>query len=124
LANGDKVFALMTSNATCANPTQVRSDTLTTTCILPSTGALLEYFYVSPNPATGKQTFINMSTSQAKQVQYRILDARGNLLYASGKETWIGVIKKLVKMPNSAQGIVMLEINIDGNKTLHKIVVN
>jgi thiamine pyrophosphokinase len=31
--NGDKVHALMTSNATCASPTQVRSDTLTVTCI-------------------------------------------------------------------------------------------
>jgi hypothetical protein len=123
--NGDKVFARLTSNAACANPTQVNSDTITLSCIVTTpviTIDGLEYCRVSPNPSNGN-FIVNMHLNKSTMVQYNVLDAQGKAIYQTTKERVLGTIHKNFSLTQLASGTYFLEIYFDGKKLVKKIQI-
>jgi hypothetical protein len=123
--NTDKVFAKMTSNAACATPTQVNSDTLTISCIV-TTAIIdidgLQYCRISPNPNNGIFA-VQMQLTKTTTLQYRLLDAMGKQIFVTNKERQVGVINKSFHQKNLAAGLYSLEILFNNKPMVYKIVV-
>jgi hypothetical protein len=118
--NGTKVYARMTSNATC-NPPAINSDTITLNCInavIDST----EFLFVAPNPSNGN-FYVKLRTNQSAEVQYRIVDMLGKLVFVSNKEMTIGTRVKPFYLTKLPSGIYNLEIYLNGKKTVKKISI-
>jgi N-acetylmuramoyl-L-alanine amidase/Secretion system C-terminal sorting domain len=122
--NSDKVYARMTSNASCATPTQVNSDTLTISCIVTPVIDIdgLEYCRVAPNPNSGNFT-VNMNITKSTLVQYRITDALGKQLLITTKERVLGIVNKRFDIPHLSSGNYFLEIYFNGKKLILKLVI-
>jgi hypothetical protein len=125
-SNGDKVHATMTSNASCANPTQVNSDTLTVTCITTTAIAQIEgveLINISPNPTSNGQTTLTMKLRTPKQVQLRIVDANGATIWYGNKETWSGTTQRTITvLSTNTQGIYFIEVTVNGKKATYRLV--
>ncbi len=122
--NGDKVYARMTSNAACATPTTVNSDTLTVSCIV-TTPVInidgLEYCTIAPNPNNG-QFNVQLKINRSVMVSYRLLTADGKVILTINKERVQGVVNKQFAETALPSGNYLLEILID-NKTIVKQIL-
>jgi hypothetical protein len=123
--NGTKVFCRLTSNANCANPPSVSSDTLTVNCIATPVVEIdgLEYFYISPNPNNGVFN-IQLKLNSVKQMQYRLLDVNGNTIFQSLKEKTIGVILRKIAAKKMVAGLYFVELVLDNKRIQRKVVVH
>ncbi len=123
--NGTKVYARMTSNATCATVPQVNSDTLTIGCIVTTAVVSidgLEYCTISPNPNDGNFV-VKMNLTKSTTVQYRLVDALGKQIFSTNKERLIGLVNKNLNNSKLSIGTYNLEIYFDGKRMVKKIVV-
>ena len=120
--NGDKVYCRMTSNAACTTIPQVNSDTITISCIVPPPVFTEEFISITPNPSKGDFT-VKMNLNQSKVVNFRLLSEDGKLIFTTNNETFNGLITKNFNKRNLADGMYYLEINSNGIKTMHKILI-
>ncbi len=125
--NGNKVFARMTSNATCISATQqpINSDTITVSCII-TTPVInidgLQYCRISPNPNNGKFV-VQMQLNNSKTVQYKLTNLQGQTIFTTKAERVQGIITKQFSN-NLPASTYILEISYDGKRVPYKIVVN
>lgn len=125
--NGNKVYAQMTSNASCiaATQTPVNSDTIEVTCIV-TTPIIeidgLEYCTISPNPNNGNFV-VQLKMNRTAQIQIAVLDANGKRIYTSNREKMQGIINKNITLKNASSGNYIVEINIDNKRITKKIIV-
>jgi hypothetical protein len=123
--NGDKVYARMTSNAPCATPPIVNSDTITISCIVTTPVSDidgLEYCNIAPNPSNGNFA-VNINVTKSTVVQYRLTNALGKQLLVTNKERILGVVNKQFNINHVSDGNYFLEIYFNSKKLVYKVVV-
>jgi hypothetical protein len=123
--NGDQVFAKMTSNAACANPNVINSDTATVSCILVTAITLVdgvEKFEVFPNPSNGNFNVLLNLTNQAI-VSYKLYDAKAQTVFVTAPTKQIGKLVKQFNVANLSKGVYWLETTINSKKMIAKILV-
>ncbi len=124
-ANGDKIYARMTSNAPCATPLQVNSDTITVSCVVTTSITDIDglgYCNIAPNPSNGNFT-VNMNLTKSTLLQYRIVDVLGKQLMVTNKERVLGVINKKFTVQTLSNGYYYLEIYFNNKKLVYKLAV-
>jgi hypothetical protein len=122
--NGMQVYCRMTSNANCALPTSVNSDTITVNCIATPVRNIdgLEYWTISPNPATD-HFYLNMKLNRPKRVQIQVTDMAGKLVYRSGVERLSGQINKRIDFTPTAAGMYRVQLVLDNQSVNRKLIV-
>jgi hypothetical protein len=123
--NGAKVYCKMTSNATCPNPGTVTSDTTTVNCVPTSVVNIDGLQYCQVNPSINNGVFnVQYKLNSTKQVQIKVVQSNGQLVWQSQTEKAIGVRNQLVSLPSTASGYYVVEVYFNTQKRVFKIVVN
>lgn len=84
-SNGTQVRLKMTSNATCARPPIVYSDSIIINCAVTAIApipASVDSFNVYPNPTDGR-FYIYINLNSTNEVSFKLFDPSGRLLYKS-----------------------------------------
>jgi hypothetical protein len=124
VVNGSDVYVRMTSDAGCASPRAVNSDTVKISCIttaLPQIDAV-ETLTVSPVPTTGT-VYVRLKLTQRRKLSFQITNSEGRKVYQSDPVNALGAVVKQLDLSGQAQGFYFLHIII-GNKTvIEKILI-
>jgi hypothetical protein len=82
----------------------------------------LENFSVLPNPVA-KHAVIQLKLNTAKQVQYRLLNADGKMIYSSARQLMNGVVTIEIKeLQNQPPGNYLLQVWLNGAAITKKLV--
>lgn len=123
-SNTTQVQAALTSNASCASPTQVSSNTITTNCVSTALPVIdgVEVFTVMPNPNNGRFN-VKLKLAAGKTIQFRVTDAAGKIIYSSQRYHYSGTVIREIVLPQVASGIYNLETIIGRQRMVTRIVV-
>lgn len=121
--NGTQVYCTLTSNAACANPVQVTSNTLTINCVVTAvqqvdtTGEIK----VMPNPNNGSFD-VRIKLIASRKVSFTLSTVTGKIVYQSGETLMFGTQVKHFDQPGLSAGVYFLKIKI-GVKTITEKIV-
>lgn len=114
-SNGTQVRLKLTSNAACARPSVVYSDSSIVSCVvtaITSPPASVDSFNVYPNPTTG-DVFIILNLNTPKDVFFELFDPLGKLFYQSSKKRLFGKNRIHLPVTLKISGAYILQTFID-----------
>jgi Stage II sporulation protein/Secretion system C-terminal sorting domain len=122
--NGQQVYCQLSSNAACASPAVVNSNTETVNCITTGVSDIsgLESFSLSPNPSNGIFT-ISIKVQKRKKLQVNLLTIDGRLLKKYDAEYINGSYNKTITLKTVPPGTYLVETWFDGQRMLNKVVI-
>ncbi|MBW8050924.1 MAG: T9SS type A sorting domain-containing protein, partial [Cytophagales bacterium] len=130
LTSNAQVYCVMTSSSSCANPTSATSGTTTITVVntTPPCGVgiadidFINNLNIHPNPNTG-EFIIEMEITQPKDLEIKLLNAIGQVIYEEGLNKYAGKYQKTIDVGKQATGIYTLQLLSDEGIINRKIII-
>lgn len=121
--NGTKIFAKLTSSATCANPQVVNSDTTTINCVTTALPFIegLEYFELRPNLSKG---IFTVAFRTGKKIEFEVMDNSGRVIYVSGSYLTGSTSTKQIDLQKYPAGLYYLKTKIGNKAFVIKLIIS
>ncbi len=122
--NATQVQCTLTSNAACANPASVSSNSLVVNCIATAIRDIngLEDFKIIPNPNNGIFN-VRIKLNTIKEVSFRLSNSFGQIIYQSEIYHFSGTQIKEINKTKISAGVYLLETKIGKQTFVEKIIV-
>ncbi|RYE18701.1 MAG: T9SS type A sorting domain-containing protein [Sphingobacteriales bacterium] len=124
MANGAAVFVKMTSDAACAYPLTVSSDTVKVACITTSVPVVsgLEELSVSPNPGNGLLQ-VKFKLTTLKTVSFIVTNSEGKRVHQTTPVKIFGSSTQKIDLRGQPQGLYFVQIAINDKTIVERVVI-
>jgi YD repeat-containing protein len=124
IQNGTQVRCKLISNAACASPLTVYSDSIIVNCIATAIPVIdgMDKFIIAPNPNNGIFT-VQMKFNAMKTVSFKVLNALSQTLQTIPPKRIAGSYTQTIRMAHPIAGIYYLVTTIDKKTFVEKIIV-